>query len=428
MAPEYDAFGRPVDSGSRGTAGPAEPPSPSGRPGGGPRGGGAPRPRSGPSSSSGPRRVVGCVSTLVVLFVLATIAVPVVLVTTGGDDAPTADREGTLERFRGTGDGRLASDAEGMLATRGTTDALDRLRARMRPGERVTSMSIRSEYLSAGVASGLGAPERQITIRGDDEDERDGRTATERGVALGALDVRAPQRLIAAVRRGLGPGSTATVSYVLLDVGDGADEAPSWVAYLEGARSEDARWTSDARGARVLRASDGAPAPPEGARGPARTPTGVEATSMVRPDNLRRAIALVRGRLPRGALVTNVDVRPRNATFRVRRSFRERPYTVDAALGLQIGDAYETSSRDGVPISSVNARGPERALRKVDARKRNRAPERVDYVILSPRSTAFAQSRTVWLVYLKGGHPNGRYWRASADGRRIGRAGEPGAP
>lgn len=367
---------------------------------------------------------------LVVLLVVAGIAVPFVLALAGGEDDPSSagDSESALREFR---DGRSGTAEEGFLSPDGTKEAFARLKAQAKPGERITSLSIRPEYLSAQLATGEGAPERSLTIRSDDGDDHESASSSpssSRGIALEALDLRGPAALMAAARRGLGPASPATTSYVVLDLGRTPDDPSGWAVYLEGTTSENSRWTSDMRGEHVLRPSDGAPAPPEGERGPATVPTGVGGASMVRPENLRRAIAVVRDRLQDGALVTSVDVRPRTVTFRVRRSFRERTYTVDAAFGLDVGDVNETSSRDGVALSSVNWRGPERALRKVDSRQENRAPERVDYVILSPRSSVFAQSRTVWLVYLQGGHPNGRYWRATADGKRIGRSGEPGAP
>lgn len=431
MSPEYDAFGRPNrpapgDGPARSSTSPRTPSDRDARD--------ARRRRRGRRSPRPPRQG-GCVGGLITLVVVGAVGVPIGIAVLAGDDGARpaeSDRE-VIDRFVGSGkDARssaaAAGDTKGMLSTGGTQQAFARLKAKMQPGDRITSLSIRPEYLSARIARGVGTPERSITIREDDEYESDGTTATERGVALEALGLDGPRRLIEAARRGVGPRSTATVGYVVLDVGRDRDDEHGWAVYLEGTTSEDSRWTSDIRGDHVLRPSDGAPAPPEGESGPARTPTGVAPSSMVRPENLRRAVRVVAEALEDDALVTSVDVRPKAVSFRVRRSFRERSYSVDATFGLEVGAVNETASRDGIPISEVNARGPERALRKIDSRRDNRAPERVDYVILSPRSKTFPQSRTVWLVYLQGGHPNGRYWRATADGRRIGRSGEAGAP
>lgn len=447
MSPEYDAFGRPNRSGSGGGDGEARPssggsgggPSADGgsgspRPGGGgswspsssgsPGGGGRPRPSdggAGPRPGSGSGR--GCVVALVAVVVVVIAAVALAIVGSGGDDERTAN--GSTTPF-GQGD----DDASSMLSPAGTRKAFARLKAKVQPGERVTSLSIRDAYLSAQVTPGPGRSERSITIRenGEDYETTTSIESGARGLSLEAIDVSGPERLLAATRRGLGPRSAATVSYVVLDVPTEPEERSGWAVYLEGTPSDDSRWTSDMRGEGVLRPSDGAPAPPVGDPGPARTPAGTTGTSMVRPANLRRAIDLVGRGLASGSVVTGVDVRPATVTVSIRRSFRVRRHTVDAAFGVEVGSVSETTSKDGIPISQVDARGPERALRKIDARQRNGAPGRVDYVLLNPRMSGFPRSSTVWAVYLKGGHPNGRYWRATLDGRRIGRPGEASAP
>lgn len=442
MSPDYDAFGRPIRPGPGGGGGEARPsdgaspgggsaPDGSGPSGPGGRwspspsgGGGQARPGSGPGRRTAAQTGCGCVSLMVAVIVIGALGL-MALGASGGDDDP-GRTGGSTTPFGAREDG-----AQALLSPAGTREAFTRLKAKMRAGERITSLSLRPAYLSAQVTSGPGAKDRSISIREDRDDDYESETTVvsgTRGVSLEAVDLAGPQRLLAATRRGLGPRSAATVGYVVLDVPDGPDERSGWAVYLEGTPSEDARWTSDIHGRGVLRPSDGAPAPPPGQAGPARTPVGVTGASMVRPANLRRAIAAVRAELPQGALVTGADVRPARVSITARRSFRERTYTVDAAFGLTIGETRETPSRDGLPIAQLNPAGPERALRKVDARQRNDAPKRIDYVIFNPRSSSFPGSRTTWSLYLKGGHPNGRYWRSTVDGRQVGRPGEASAP
>lgn len=447
MSPDYDAFGRPLRPGPDGGGGDARPSdrpssgdgtgrSPSGgpdssRPSGGASwspssssGDGRSGPGAGPGGKTAAQRGCGCVALLVAVIVVGAMGLMALGATV--DDGGDARVDGPTTPFGAREDG-----AGSMLSAAGTREGFARLRATLRAGERITSLSIREEYLSAQVTSGVGRKDRSITIRQDRDDDRETETSVAsgaRGMALGAIDPAGPRRLLAATRRGLGPRSTAEVGYVVLDVPTGPEERAGWAVYLEGTSSEDSRWTGDLRGEGVLRPSDGAPAPAVGQVGPARTPTGVTGASLVRPANLRRAIAAVRAELPRDALVTGADVRPARVSITARRSFRERVYTVDAAFGVGVGQPRETSSRDGLPIARLNAAGPERALRKIDARQGNGAPGRVDYVILNPRTSVFPDSQTVWSVYLKDGHPNGRYWRATLDGRRIGRPGEPSAP
>lgn len=449
MSPDYDAFGRPIRSGPGGEGGAARPSGGSGdsrssggsRPSGGasggsrPSGGGSWSPSSsggGGGSSPGAGRGrktaaqtgCGCVSLVVSLIVIGAIGLIALGAFVGDEDSATSG--GSSTPF-----GAREDDPGSILSAQGTRGAFARLKTKLRAGERITSLSIREEYLSAQVTPGEGRKDRSITVRKDRDDDYESETSVSsgaRGLSLEAIDLAGPQKLLAATRRGLGPRSRAKVAYVVLDVPTRPDERSGWAVYLEGTSSADNRWTSDIHGEHVLRPSDGAPAPPAGQQGPARTPAGVTGASLVRPANLRRAIAAVRAELPEDALVTAADVRPARVSVTARRSFRARTYTVDAAFGIEVGETQETATRDGLPISQVNAAGPERALRRIDARQGNGAPKRIDYVILNPRTSSFPGSRTVWSLYLRGGHPNGRYWRSTLDGRQIGRPGEASAP
>lgn len=436
MSPEFDAFGRPISPGSG--SGPSAEPTPSepGRPtvsagersrpgsrtgGRSDVGGGSadPRPAGGPSPAT--RSGCGCAALLGVLAVLVGVGA-VAVFSLAGEDA----------EVRGSGtsaDGARRLDAAGALSPAGTRRQTQRLQAVLRPGERITSLSIRENYLSALVSTGAGRPGRSITLYTDrDPYVGSGGTATDRGVSLESLDLAGPARLIAATRRGLGPRSAAKVSYVVLDRSPVEGEPAGWAVYLEGSAPDESRWTGDIHGDHVLRGADGAPAPPAGSTGPARLPRGIAGTSLVRPANLRRAVDLVRRAAPDGSVVTGVDVRPVHVDVTTRTGYRTRRFTVDAAFGIRADTPGETTQRTGIAFSSVDTRGPERALRRIESRARNRATSRVDYVLLSLAVPGIAAQRTTWGLYLAGGSPVRRYWRATLDGRRVGEPGTPEAP
>lgn len=471
MSPEYDAFGRPIRTGSGDGASSGPAPSaggggtrrpadrrpraaddderdrsadrpddraPDDRPGGvfggGPPSGdrpgavfGAGAPSGGePASVGGASPAVragcGCASSLVALVVVLGIAGVAIFSAVGDEDSGIRGALTAIDDLTRDGDG------DGLSAA-GTRREVTRLRAELRPGERLVSLTLRADYLSARAAIGEGAPTRTITLYADrDPSISEGGTSSDRGVPLEDLDLDGPARLIAATRRGLGPRSTATADYVVLDLGTDDDDPPGWALYLDGAAQDELRWTGDVHGRHVLRAADGAPAPAAGQAGPARVPTGIAGGSMVRPANLRRALDAVRKAAPSGSLVTGVDVRPVRIGVSTRKGYRERRYTVDAAFGLDAAAPGETTQRNGIAFSAVNARGPERALRRIQSRAGNRATGRVDYVLLSLPTPGFAGQRSTWGVYLAGGSPVRRYWRASLDGRRAGEPGTPQAP
>ncbi|WP_026911259.1 hypothetical protein [Patulibacter minatonensis] len=439
MSPEYDAFGRPIRGGSSGDGAAPRSAEPASHPGW------SPAPQGDGRSSSGDARAEaraeaerrsrarrsgggrepsrsgngsGCVGPFI--GVVVTIAVglgPVIAIFSDGDDSSSGTRFATP--------GKALTSKDSLVSPTGLRDGMRRLKAELRPGERISTLSIRAEYLSATVATGVDAPRRFITIRGgDDVFTSSSGTSTERGVSFEALDPEAPSRLIAAALRGTSGSGFGSSDYVVLSTGRDPGDPVTWAVYLQGRE----RWTSDAKGAHVIRPEDGAPAPAVGERGPAKAPTGITGTSMVRSANLRRAIAAVRPRVPANSLVTGVDVRPASVTVTVRRSFHERRWAVDAAFGVTPQSESETTQRNGIPFGAVDAMGPERAVRRIESRAKNRASSRVDYVVLSLRQPVFADSRTTWGVFLKDGSPARRYWRASLDGRRVGEPGKPGSP
>src|SRR5690606_25155231 len=146
--------------------------------------------------------------------------------------------------------------------------------------------------------------------------------------------------------------------------------------------------------------------------------------SLLRPVNLRRALAALRGRAPSGWVVTHLDVRPSGLSATLRRSWRERRYRVDGAFGVRAAGRGETTGRGGVPLGRIDPEAPARAIRRIDARTAGGLADRLAYVVYSPHP--FGTIPDAWNVHLEGGNPATRLWRASADGRRVGRPGTPG--
>ncbi|EHN12227.1 hypothetical protein PAI11_09030 [Patulibacter medicamentivorans] len=415
MSPEHDAFGRPTRPAPSGW-GPSTGSSPSGGLGGGSGGSGG-RPPSG-------RRLL--VAFLVFdVIVVAIVGAVLLLANSGG----SGSSEGGTTAIVDGGPGAPKDDGS-MLGAKGTREAFAKLRGAMRPGERVGMLSIRPDYLSATVATGKDQPARSLTVRKGEDDvmESSGGTSSDRGVPIGEVDLDAPAKLIAATRRGIGPSSPATIDYLVFIGGREEGQPAQWAAYLKGGRSEDSRWQGDAHGDHVVRPSDGAPAPPEGQSGPAERPFGLSSGSMIRGRNLRRALAAVRPLVGGSSRVTSVSVWPQRVIVATRQRWVERRFTVDAAFGVDRDKPGETAARGGLSFSSIDVGGPERAIDLVGRRAKTDAKGRIDYVILDPADSAFPGDRTTWSLYLRGGNPATRYWRATLDGRRVGRPGQPGAP
>lgn len=416
MSPARDPFGRPIV--------PPDPP-PSAGPGPGPSPTGA-GPEPGPSMPDGlPRLKHGWGGPLLGIVVMIVLGV-VLAGTFGSSSGPTGSTSavGTTDAGDGAGDER----EESLLAPAGTRRALGQLRNELQPGERIVSLYLRDDELDVITTNGPDRPARRMTIdaEGLAENREQPGDAFHRGLTIAQVDDAAPQRLLAAVRRGLGGPFAAR--FLLLDGGDRDGDPLTWAAYLDGVPSARERWAGDAHGRHVVRTSDGAPAPTAGDRRPIVTPAGTNRSSLLRRENLRRALAAARAATWSDGRVQGVDVWPNHASVTVRRGYRQRRVTVDAGLGVRIDSRGETPQKGGLAFAAIDAAGPERALAGITRRTGRSATKRVDYVILSPRNPVFPDDRTTWNVYLRGGDPAARYWRATVDGRRVGRAGEANAP
>lgn len=417
MSPDRDPFGRPIErSDAPRSPAPGSAPSPTGA-----------GPGSNPPIPGGPPRLRrgwgGPILGIVVLLVLGVVLAG----TFGSSSGPTGSTSAV-----GTTDGG-APDAEdereaSLLAPAGTRRALGQLRSELQPGERIVSLYLRDDELDVITTNGPDRPARRMTIdaEGLAENREQPGDAFHRGLTIAQVDDAAPQRLLAAVRRGF--GRPFTTRFLLLDGGDRDGDPVTWAAYLDGVPSAQERWESDLHGRHVVRTSDGAPAPAAGDRRPIVTPAGTNRSSLLRRENLRRALAAARAATWSDGRVQGVDVWPNHASVTVRRGYRQRRVTVDAGLGVRIDSRGETPQKGGLAFAAIDPAGPERALAGITRRTGRNAGKRVDYVILSPRNPVFPDDRTTWNVYLRGGDPAARYWRATVDGRRVGRAGEANAP
>jgi hypothetical protein len=310
--------------------------------------------------------------------------------------------------------------------------AIGLLRSGMRPGDRVLSVSISESYASARVLPAGGAGARSLSVGSDGRVTSSPSSSTSessRGVPLDDLDLRAPGRVVEAVRRGLGPGPTGTLRS--LTAYSFRDEPLRWSASVEGGPEVARSWSADAQGYAVVRVRDGAPAPRAGEPGPATVPAGVTGRSLLVSENLRSALGALgalpglRDRSPDEIRLSSLAVEPERAAVGIQEGATRRLVTVDAAFGVDPSSVSRSSDGSTVALSSVDAAGPARALRTIGRRLSTDAASQVRSVSLALAGVGDAPGSEPpgWLVLL-GGEGADRVWRASLDGRRVGRSGE----
>ena len=145
--------------------------------------------------------------------------------------------------------------------------------------------------------------------------------------------------------------------------------------------------------------------------------SGLSDLSLVRPENLRKALAKVdAGKYP---LIMNVRVAPDRVNVFVRDKDGYRKYLqIDPAFGVQTNDA-NVGEDYAVHSESVNVEAPQRMLKAVVA-KTGLTPAALDYASLS-----FSEnSKPTWYMAMKTGPARVRQWIAEADGSDIRRPGE----
>jgi hypothetical protein len=144
---------------------------------------------------------------------------------------------------------------------------------------------------------------------------------------------------------------------------------------------------------------------------------GLSKLSLVRPENLRKALAKVNaGKYP---LISNVRVAPDRVNLSVRDKDGYRKYvTIDPGFGVQMTDAG-VGEDYAVHSESINVEAPQRMLKAVVA-KTGLTPAAFDYA-----ATSFSEnSKTTWYMAMKDGPARVRQWIAEADGSDVRKPGE----
>jgi hypothetical protein len=145
--------------------------------------------------------------------------------------------------------------------------------------------------------------------------------------------------------------------------------------------------------------------------------SGTSELSLVRPENLRKALAKVdAGKYP---LIANIRVAPDRINLMVLNKDGYRKYlTIDPGFGVRSSDAGVGEDYT-VHSESVNAEAPQRMLKAVVARTGLR-PSAFDYA-----ATSFSEnSKTTWYMAMKEGPARVRQWIAEADGSDVRKPGE----
>jgi hypothetical protein len=144
---------------------------------------------------------------------------------------------------------------------------------------------------------------------------------------------------------------------------------------------------------------------------------GLSRLSLVRPANLRKALAKIDA--SKYPLISNVRVAPDRINASVRDKDGYRKYvTIDPGFGMQMTDAG-VGEDYAVHSESINAEAPQRMLKAVVA-KTELTPAAFDYA-----ATSFSEnSKTTWYMAMKDGPARVRQWVAEADGSDVRKPGE----
>lgn len=144
---------------------------------------------------------------------------------------------------------------------------------------------------------------------------------------------------------------------------------------------------------------------------------GLSADSLVRPENLRKALAKVNA--GKYQLISNIRVAPDRINLSVRDKDGYRKYlTIDPGFGVSTSDAG-VGEDYAVHTESINAEAPQRILKAVMA-KTGLTAGAFDYT-----ATSFSEnSKPTWYMAMKRGPARVRQWIAEADGSDVRKPGE----
>ena len=145
--------------------------------------------------------------------------------------------------------------------------------------------------------------------------------------------------------------------------------------------------------------------------------TGLSQLSLVRAENLRKALAKVnQGKYP---LISNIRVAADRINLSVRDKDGYRKYvTIDPGFGVKMSDAG-VGEDYAVHTESINVEAPQRMLKAVIA-KTGLTGGAFDYA-----ATSFSEnSKTTWYMAMKRGPARVRQWVAEANGSDVRKPGE----
>jgi hypothetical protein len=147
------------------------------------------------------------------------------------------------------------------------------------------------------------------------------------------------------------------------------------------------------------------------------------------PANLGRALAALgslpslRDRTPNEIRLGSLNVEAARRLAGVREGTSRRLVSVDAAFGVDPSAVTRSTDEDPVALPDIDPSGPARALRTIGRRLRTDAAAQVTSISLSTVRSTAGDERPGWFLVLEGDGRD-RIWRASLDGRRVGRSGE----
>jgi hypothetical protein len=276
--------------------------------------------------------------------------------------------------------------------------ALDAVQARLRPGEQVTLLRLEPEGLRVNVRDDRG---RARTLTADvtfGVDARDNGTDTSTDAfGLEIVSPAAVERIVRETLRQAKAGDT-NVSYLGLSTGD----PPNWTIGLEDVRIADRTWVADLQGLAVTH--------------PGELPfaAGIAGRSLIRPENLAKALARVQRE---GTRMTTLRLAPDRLDATVRRGGGTRAVNIDAALRVTTRDSPGAGSRGSVRVADVPPDGLQRAVQRIRA-KAGVSPSRIGYAVISPRPPEI-ELPTRWTIFYDEVGDADRAWTATLDGRKV---------
>ncbi|WP_026911258.1 hypothetical protein [Patulibacter minatonensis] len=302
----------------------------------------------------------------------------------------------------------------------GSRRAMERLRRAVRDDERVAEIDLDDDELTAQLVRPSGTPAGELTISRRGRVTREGRSTLDGptpGLRAADLDVAGPGRIIASALRGLGPDVPGRVDFAAADRTDDGRGPLRWRVFLDDTADVDGVWRGDGHGRHVVRSRDDAPAPPPGGRGPVSAPVALSSRSLLRGENMSRALDAVRSAMGGDYRVMTLYVTPERLSVLAQRGSRLRSYDVDPTFLAERGEAYPGYG-EGLASARFRGTGPERAVRTLRDRSDPVATTPIRSALLNVASGTRPAGWT--LTFGTSPAAAGPTLSATLDGRRVG--------